>query len=119
MSNSKSIPKRRTQLPCPCSCPNQRKLRQFHTYTPSRRPFPNKNIQFSIFHRRIQNFLHRCIQSMNFINKQNVIFLQRRQNSRQISRLFQHRSSRYFQIHSHFCGNNSCKCSFSQSWRPI
>ena len=53
----------------------------------ARRPFADHQIEFEILHRGIENFLHRRIEAMDFVDEQHVARLEIGENGGQIARL--------------------------------
>ena len=79
--------------------------RQVHAA--GRRPGIQHDIEPKIFHSGVEVFFHHTVQTVNFVNKQDVVLLQACQKPRKVARLFENRTARNMDIHTHFLGDNS------------
>ena len=52
--------------------PDEREFRQIDTHRTCRRPLADDEIELEILHGGVQDFLHRRVEPMNFIDEQHV-----------------------------------------------
>ena len=71
---------------------DQREGRQLDLHRARRRPLADHQIEFVILHRGIEDFLHRRIEAMDFVDEQNVARFQIGEDGGEIARLGQHRA---------------------------
>src|SRR5206468_9349751 len=65
---------------------DQREGRQIDAHGTRRRPFPDDEIELEILHRRIEDFLDRRVEPMNFVDEQDVARLQVGEKGRKVAR---------------------------------
>ena len=92
-------------------------MRQVKTHAARRRTFADNNIQRKVLHRRIEDFLYRFREAVDFINKQNVILAKIRQYRCQISLTLNRRTTRHADIHVQLVGNNIRQRRFAEARR--
>ena len=73
--NTETVAQRSRQKPSSCGSTNQCKFRKIKTDRSGRSTLSDHNINGEVFHGRIENFFYLSVQTMDFINKQNVSFL--------------------------------------------
>ena len=89
--NAEPLAQRRRDQPGAGRRADQRKLRQRNSDRPGRGPFADDEIEFEILHRRVQNFFHRRVEPVNFVDEQNIAGLQVGQNRREVASLGNYR----------------------------
>jgi len=72
-----------------------------------------------IFHRRVQRFLDRSRQSVNFVDEQDIMLLEIRQDRRKIARGRENQPGRRAQRPPHFTRNNVGNGRLPETWRTI
>ena len=83
--NAKAVTQGRGQQTLPRGCTDQRKRRQINPHGPRRWPFANHDIQRTVFHRGVEDFLNHGAEPVDFVNEQDVAILQIGEQRRQIA----------------------------------
>ena len=116
---TKTRTQRSSQKSTTRSSTNQRKRLQLNLHRPCRRTFINHNINTIVLHCRVQILLHHRTQTMYLVNKQHIISLQRRKQTRQITRFIKHRTRRQLKPYTQFIGYNITQRSLTQARRSV
>ncbi len=72
-----------------------------------------------ILHRRIEDLLHDMRQAVDLVDEKDILFVQIRQNRRQITRSFDHRTGGHLDIHPHLPGHDVGQGRLSETGRTI
>ena len=94
---------------------DQRKPFERKTDISCRRTLPDDNVERVILHCGIQNFFHRTVETVNFVDKQNIPFVEIGKDRRQIARTFDGWSARHFDLRSHRVGDDVRQRRLAQS----
>ena len=78
--------KRGSQKPRPGRGADQGKFRDLQLHRPSRRPLTDEDIDVKILHGRIEDLLDDMGQAVDLIDEKDILFVQVRQDGRQITR---------------------------------
>jgi len=87
MHEAESVPQRRGQGSGFRCGAHQRETGQVKLDRPRRSSLADNQIQLEVFHRGVQRFLYRSRQSVNFIDEEDVMLLEIRQDRRKIARV--------------------------------
>src|SRR5271155_2522253 len=99
--------------------PNQRELIQLIRVHARPRPLPDNQIHAKILHRRIQNLLQRRLQSVNLIQKEKILRLQRSEHRGQVTFFLQQRPRADLDRRSHLIRQNLRQRRLAQPRRPV
>jgi len=83
--DAEPIPQGRRDQARPGGRADQRKGLQIDPNRARRRPFPDDQIELEVLHGRIEDFLHRRVETVNLIDEQDVARLQVGQDGRQVA----------------------------------
>ena len=83
------------------------------------RALVDHNIDFVVFHRRIQVLLDDPVHAVDLIDEQNVSFAQCGQDPDQIDGALQHRTGSGVQAHSQLVGDDMRQCRLPQTRRAV
>ena len=67
---------------------------------------PNHNVNVKVLHSAVEHFLYCHRQTVNFIDKKDITWLQIIENGHQITSLFNDRTRSLFDIHTEFVGDD-------------
>ena len=84
-----------------------------------RRPLVNHDVDAVVLHRGIQIFLDHGRESVNFVDEQHVVLLERGEDARQVARLVEHRTAGHLETHAQFVGDDVRESGLAQSWRAV
>ena len=98
---------------------NQRELIQLIRMHARPRTLPDNQVHAKILHRGIQNFLERRLQPVNFVQKEKIARIERRQHRRQVAFLLQQRPGAHLNCRAHLIRQNLRECRLAQSRRPV
>ena len=87
------------------------------TTTSRRRPFADDQIELEILHRRIENFLDRRIEPVDFVDEQNIALLEIGQKRRKVAGLGDHRAGGGAEIDAEFARDDLRQRGLAQSRR--
>ena len=110
-------PQRRGDHPRARRRAHQREFRQVQPHAPGVRPLVDDDVEFVVLHRRIQVLLNRCLEPVDFVDKENVATFQGRQQSGQVARLFDHRPAGALDVGAHRLRDDVSQRGFAQSGR--
>ena len=96
---------------------DQGKRRQIDFYRAGGGAFADHDVELIILQRGIQNFFHHRAESVNFVDKQNIVRLEIGEQSRQIAGALQHRAGSLAQVHTQFFGDDVRQRGFAQAGR--
>jgi hypothetical protein len=119
MDEAESIPQRRGQGSGFRCGAHQRETGQVKFDRPRCRALADDQIQLEVFHRRVQRFLYRSRQSVNFVDEENVMLLEIRQDRRKIARVREDQSGRRAQRPPHFTRNDVGNGRLPEPWRAV
>ena len=100
-------------------CSHEGKRIQVYLDAASRRTLVYHDIDAVILHRRIEILLYHRRKSVDFIDKEHIVGLQRGKDSRQIARLIEHRTRCNLESYAQFVGNNIAQRGLTQSRRTM
>ena len=72
--DAEAVAQRTGHLTCAGCCADQRKARQVDSYGASRGPLADDDIERVVLHGRIKDLLYRTVETVDLVNKQNIIF---------------------------------------------
>ena len=119
MRRTKTVSQRIRKRAKSSRSPNKSEARKIELDSSSSRSFADNNVEFVIFHSRVENLLNHFVQTMNFVYKQNIPIFKIRKNRTKIPDTFNGRPRGNFDTYSHFLRNNMGQGSFSKSSRSI
>ena len=96
---------------------DQRELRQLQPETARLRSLIDDDIEPVILHRRIEIFLDRRLQPMDFVDEKHVAFFQTGEQARELARFFDHRSAGVLDVHAHRVGDDVGERGFAEAGR--
>jgi hypothetical protein len=103
----------------PCGRTDQREARDRQLNAAGCRALADHNVEFEIFHRRVQMLFGNATQTVNLVDEQHVAFLERvGQDRGQIARFFDGGTAGDFDPNAHFGGDDVRQRGFTQSGRP-
>ncbi len=111
--------KRRRQQAAPCRCAYKGERRQRQLNASRSGAFVYHYVNAVILHRRIEIFLHYGTQTVDLVDKQNVVLLQRGQDSGQIVRFVENRSGGNLEPYTELIGYDARECRFPESGRAM
>ena len=76
-------------------------------------------VDAKIFHRRIENFFDGGLQTMNFVEEENLFSVERSENSGEVAFTFEQRAGACFDRDVQFVGDNLRKSGFAQARRAV
>ena len=118
-NNSKTIPQRWSEQPCPGRSSNQREPWQIHLHRPGTRPLSNNKIKLIVLHCGIENFLDHMIKTMNLIDKKDISLLQTGKYRRKIPLFFNDRPRGDLNAGTHLICYDIGKCRFAKTWKTV
>src|ERR1700675_4641635 len=80
-----------------------------------RRTLTDDDVELVILERRVQQFLKRGLQPVNFVNEQNLFRADIRQNGGEVSLDLQRWTRSLLKGHAQFVGNNCRQCRFAKA----
>ncbi len=83
------------------------------------RPLSDDEIDAKVFHRGVKYFFDGGLEAMNFVEKKNLLGLERREYGREVAFAFEERTGAGFYGHVEFVGDNLGERSFSEPRRAI
>src|SRR6266849_8199016 len=98
---------------------DQREVPQRKRVNPCPRTLADNQVHAKIFHRRIEHFLHRRLQAMNFIEKENLLFFERCQDGGQVAFALQQWPRAGLDRHVQFIGDDLRQRGLSQAGRSV
>ena len=75
-------------------------------------------VKFEIFHRRIEDFLHRRWEAVDLVDEQHITGAKVRQHGREIARAFEHRSGREVDLRIHLGRDDERESGLAEPRRP-
>ena len=117
--DAKTIAQRCGQQAKACSGTNQREGLQFNPHRTCGGALADHQIQLKILKRGVEDFFHNRVQTVDFINKQNVLRLKVGQDRRQITGLGQHRTRGHAEPNPQFLRHDLCQRGFPKSGRAV
>ena len=115
--NAKAVTQGRGQQTLPRGRTDQRKRGQINPHGPRRWPFANHDIQRTVFHRGVEDFLNHGAEPVDFVNEQDVAILQIGEQRRQIARFGDDRTRCGTETDAHFLGHNLRQCRLAKPRR--
>ncbi len=100
--NAEAIAQRIGQQPDPRRRADERELRQIDPNRARRRTFADHQVELEILHRRIENFLDRRVQAMNFVDEEHIALFEIGQKRCEIAGLRDHRPRRRAEADAQF-----------------
>ena len=100
-------------------CSYEGKRIQVYLDAASRRTLVYHDIDAVILHRRIEILLYHRRKSVDFIDKEHIVGLQRGKDSRQIARLIKHRTRCNLESYAQFVGDDVAQRGLTQSRRTM
>ena len=100
-------------------CSHEGKRIQVYLDAASRRTLVYHDIDAVILHRRIEILLYHRRKSVDFIDKEHIVGLQRGKDSRQIARLIKHRTRCNLEFYAQFIGDDVAQRGLTQSRRTM
>ncbi len=116
--NSEAVAQRIGQEPSARGGADQRERRQIDLHRTRRRALPDDEIELEVFHRRIKDFLHRRIETMDLIDEQHVARLKIGQQSGEIAGLGNHGAGGGAEVHAQLARDDLRQRRFAKSRRP-
>ena len=107
------------KLPGSGRCADEGKARQIEPDGVGRRALADDDIDSKILHSRIQNFLDRPVEAVNFVDEQNIARREIRQQRSQISGLFDRRAGGHADARAHFVGDDACERRLAETRRAV
>ena len=86
---------------------------------PRARTLANNQVHAKIFHRRVQHFFHRRLQTVNFIQEEDFFFFERGQYRGQVAFALQQRAGAGFDRHVQFVGDDLRQRGLSKTRRSV
>ena len=87
-------------------------------HAPCRRARVEHNVEPEIFHGGVEVFFDNAIQTVDFVDKENVVFLQAREEPGEVACLFEYGTARNVDVHTHFFCDDARKRCFAEPWGP-
>ena len=100
-------------------CSHEGKRIQVYLDAASRRTLIYHDVDAVILHRRIEILLYHRRKSVDFIDKEHIVGLQRGKDSRQIARLIKHRTRCNLESYAQFVGDDVAQRGLTQSRRTM
>ncbi len=119
VDKAKPVSERGGQGASPGCSPNERKLREIQLHRSGCRALADHKIELIVFHRRIERFFNRGRKPMNLIDKQDIVFLEVRQNGGQVTRMGQHEAGGRAERRPHLTSNDMSDSGLPQPRRAI
>jgi len=117
--DAETVAQRRGELAGAGRGADKREMRQLQMQGVGGWTFAENNINGVVLHGRVQNFLVRPVQSVNFIHKQDVALAEIGKHGNKIAGFFYSRAGGYAHVHSHFICYYSCKRGFAKPRRAV
>ncbi len=114
--DTEAIAKRRAQQAGPGRRSHQSEGRQFEPNGTGSRTLSNGQIDCEVLHRRVENFLDSCSETMNLVDEEYVSRFDVSQDRREISRPENRRSGRRTKPAAHLLRNDVRQRRLSESW---
>ena len=86
-------------------------------HSPCRRARVEHDIEPKIFHGGVEVFFDDAVQTVDFVDEQNVVFLQACEKPRKIACLFENGPARNVDVHAHFFRDDARKRRLAESRR--
>jgi len=96
---------------------DEREPRQGELDRSGRRPGVDHDVETEILHGGIQVFLHDGAEAMDLVDEENVSLLEIREQTRQISGLFEHGAGRGLDLRAHLTGDDVAQRRLAQTGR--
>ncbi len=116
--NTKPVAQRRRQKSGSRRCANQREALEGQLDRAGTRPLANDEIEFVILHGRIEDFLDRRIETMNFVDEEHIAVFEPGQLGREIARFRDDRPGGRMESGSEFAGDDFCESRLAEPRRP-
>ena len=117
--DAEARPQRRGHQPRARGRSDQRETIQLKWMDSRARALPDDQVDAVILHRRIQNFLDRGQQPVNFVEEKYFALFDRGENRRQVAFAFEHRTGAGLDVHAELAGDDLRQRCLAQSRRPV
>jgi hypothetical protein len=117
VDDAKAIAKRRSKETGSRRCAHESEVREIQLDGACSRSLADNNIELEIFHGRIKNFLDDTVQAVDFIDKQNIAFLEIREYCSQIAGTFEDRTGCCFDVYPKLICDDVRKRRFAEPGR--
>ena len=115
--NTKSSEQRRSEQAGAGSGTNEREVVQVNLNSARTRPFINHDINAIILHGRVEILLHDRAQAVDLVDEQHIVFLQRGEQTGQVTGFVEHWAGGHLKAHSKLVGYDIGQGRFAQSRR--
>ena len=102
----KTVAERRGKKSRSCCRTDQSELRKIKTDRSGGSSLPNHNVNRKILHRRVKNFLHLTVQTMDLIHEEDIPLLKIIKDCRHLARFLDRRAGCYLHMSAHLIGND-------------
>ena len=96
---------------------NERKSFEWHFDTSSLRPSTDEKIEREIFHGGVEIFFDDGIESMNFVDEEDIAFIERGQDTGEVAFFLNSRSAGLHDIDAQFVSADACERCFTEARR--
>ena len=117
--HAEAIPQGGGQLARPGGGPDQGEFRQIQPDGVGRRALADDNVDGEVLHGRVQNLLHRAVEPVDLIHKEDVVLRQVGEQGGQIPRLLDGRAGGDADIDSHLVGDDAAEGGLAQAGRAV
>ena len=117
--HAKAIPQRRGKLARPGGGADQREAGQIQPDRPGRRPLADDDIQRIVLHGGIEHLLHAAVEPVDLVNKKHIVFIEIREQRRQIPCFFDGGAGGDADIDPHLVGDDARQRGLAQARRAV
>ena len=96
---------------------HEREVLEREVHAPCRRAGVEHDVEPEIFHGGVEVFLDNAVQAVDFVDKEDVVFLQAREEAGEVARFFENGTARDVDVHAHLFGDDARKRRLAEPWR--